>query len=103
MINIHEVGPRDGLQSYPVKLGIGQRVELIESLADSGIRDIEVGAFVNPKKVPNMGGSNIVYEKVSHLPCNLSVLIPNEHGMKVAKNIGVEFIDSIVVGFSQFI
>jgi hydroxymethylglutaryl-CoA lyase len=93
MITIHEVGPRDGLQSYPVKLGIGQRVELIESLADSGIQNIEVGAFVHPKKVPNMEDSIIVYEKVAHLPCNLSVLVPNEYGMQMSRNVGVEFVN----------
>ena len=47
-VRIVEVGARDGLQNeVPVPLAAKQ--ELVESLVDAGIKNIEVGSFVSPK------------------------------------------------------
>ena len=51
-IKICEVGPRDGLQNERVFLTIEQKLELIETAAEAGIKVIEIGSFVNPKAVP---------------------------------------------------
>ena len=53
-IKICEVGPRDGLQNEKVFLTIEQKLELIETAAEAGIKVIEIGSFVNPKAVPQM-------------------------------------------------
>lgn len=57
-VHIQEVGPRDGLQIEQRILSAGQRAELINSLADAGLTEIEVGSFVNPKAVPQMAGTD---------------------------------------------
>ncbi len=41
-VSIREVGPRDGLQNEDVILSAEQKIALINALADSGIRYIEV-------------------------------------------------------------
>ena len=54
MINICEVGPRDGLQNEKKLLSTEVKAELITRLIDAGIRNIEAVSFVNPKVVPQM-------------------------------------------------
>lgn len=53
-IRIVEVGPRDGLQNENKQISLETKIDLIERLAKSGVRDIEGGAFVSPKWVPQV-------------------------------------------------
>jgi len=53
-VHIREVGPRDGLQNEPVILSTTRKIKLIDLLAATGLRAIEVGAFVRPQNVPQM-------------------------------------------------
>jgi hydroxymethylglutaryl-CoA lyase len=59
-IEIVEVGPRDGLQNEPGVLPTAVKVELIQRLASSGLKRIEVASFVNPAKVPQMADAEQV-------------------------------------------
>jgi len=59
-INIVEVGPRDGLQNEAQPLLPSERIELINRLAEAGLTQIEAGAFVSPRWVPQMAGSGEV-------------------------------------------
>ena len=89
--SIYEVGPRDGLQSADTITPTANKVELIEKIAEAGIKNIEVGAMVNPNKVPNMADSALVYSRVAYLSdCNLGVLVPNKKGVERALDVGVE-------------
>jgi isopropylmalate/homocitrate/citramalate synthase len=54
LTSICEVGPRDGLQNEDTVLPAPVRAELITRLAAAGLRRIEVGSFVDPKRVPQM-------------------------------------------------
>ena len=54
-VKIVEVGPRDGLQNEKVFCSAAQRAELIHLLAKAGLTSIEVGSFVSPKWVPQVG------------------------------------------------
>ena len=84
-IFVNEVGPRDGLQNIDIILNVDQRFQLIESLERAGINSLEVGSFVNPKAVPAMHKTDALLEKLSTSNSNYSVLIPNTHGYKQAK------------------
>ena len=92
-IEIYEVGPRDGLQSAKADITAQQKIKLITMLHDCGIKNIEVGSFVHPKLVPNMADSDEVYRAVSHLDCNLSVLVPNDKGLQRALSVGAKNIN----------
>ena len=59
-INILEVAPRDGLQIEPVVLTVEQKLRLINDLVAAGVRDIEVGSFVKPDKVPTLADTPAV-------------------------------------------
>lgn len=89
-VQIVEVGPRDGLQNEKQQISINARLAFIRHLADSGLKRIEVGAFVSPKWVPQMEGSGEViqsiYARRSDFPKDVqfSALVPNVKGMEAA-------------------
>ncbi len=57
-VKIVEVGPRDGLQNEPLPLvSVRNKLEFIQRLEKAGCSNIEVGAFVSPKWIPQMSGS----------------------------------------------
>jgi hydroxymethylglutaryl-CoA lyase len=53
-VKIVEVGPRDGLQNEKKTIPLSTKIELIERLAKTGLKDIEAGSFVAPKWVPQV-------------------------------------------------
>tara|TARA_R100000152_G_scaffold20566_1_gene14625 strand:- start:163 stop:1008 length:846 start_codon:yes stop_codon:yes gene_type:complete len=90
--SVYEVGPRDGLQSADTITPTHHKVEMIERISNAGITDIEVGAMVNPDKVPNMADSAAVFSRVSYMQDshNLGMLVPNKIGVDRAKEVGVD-------------
>ena len=80
-VRIYEVGPRDGLQNEPRSIPLAAKRGLIAKLADAGLRDIEVGAFVSPKWVPQMADTGLVLAGLDYAPAiNYAVLVPNLRG-----------------------
>ena len=81
-VRIREVGPRDGLQNEPEVLSTDVKLELIERLAATGIRRIELTSFVRPDVIPQLADAEQLLARVS-LPATISasVLIPNERGL----------------------
>jgi hydroxymethylglutaryl-CoA lyase len=67
-VHIMEVGPRDGLQIEPKSLTVDQKLVLIDAIAEAGIREIEVGSFVNPKAVPQMADTEEVFTRLHRRP-----------------------------------
>ena len=90
--SIYEVGPRDGLQSADTIMPTASKVEMVERIAQAGITSIEVGAMVNPERVPNMADSATVFKKVQYLrpEVTLGMLVPNKIGIDRAKIVGVD-------------
>lgn len=93
---INEVGPRDGLQNQSKVLTPNERVQLIEALIDAGLPSIEVGAFVSPKAVPAMAGTDNVVAALPRGSCRYSVLIPNRKGYELARASGVEAVGLVI-------
>ena len=54
MVELVEVGPRDGLQNEAAIVSTADKLELVRRAIDYGVRRIEVTSFVNPKKVPQL-------------------------------------------------
>jgi hydroxymethylglutaryl-CoA lyase len=59
-VEIMEVAPRDGLQNEAEIVSTTDKLALIKRLAAMGARRIEVGSFVNPKRVPQMADTEAV-------------------------------------------
>src|SRR3712207_8651092 len=54
MVNIREVGPRDGFQNEPEVIPTDDKVRLVEMLARTGLRRLEVTSFVRPEVIPQL-------------------------------------------------
>ena len=88
-VRIIEMGPRDGLQNEKTLVSVEARIAFVERLVDAGLRTIEVGAFVSPKAIPQMVGSDEVLRGVSRIAgAEFHVLVPNEKGYEAARNAG---------------
>jgi hydroxymethylglutaryl-CoA lyase len=88
-VKIVEVGPRDGLQNEPREVPTAVKLELIERLADAGLRSVEATAFVSPKWVPQMADHTEVLERIRRKPgVSYPVLTPNLKGFEAARAAG---------------
>ncbi len=93
---VREVGPRDGLQNEP-PIPIGERVRLVDALAATGLKAIEVGSFVSPGAVPSMAGTDQVLRSITrHNGIRYRVLVPNLHGARLAVEAGVDELEVVV-------
>lgn len=98
---INDVGPRDGLQNQKKILEPAQRVQLVKSLLDAGVSNVEVGAFVSPKAVPAMAGADQVLACLREYdapPNRFTVLIPNLRGYELAKAAGAKSVCMVLYG-----
>ncbi len=103
IIEIVEVGPRDGLQNEDVLLATDRKVELIGRLVAAGIRRVEAVSFVHPRLVPQMADAEAVMaslpdaEGVSYIGLAL-----NERGVDRALGAGVDEVNFVVVATDTF-
>lgn len=90
-IRIVEVGPRDGLQNEQEIVPTDAKIAFIEALSQTGLREIEAGAFVSPKWIPQLADSDEVFAKIRRVPGVVySALVPNEKGFERAQGAGAE-------------
>jgi hydroxymethylglutaryl-CoA lyase len=87
-VTVVEVGPRDGLQNEPETLSVEDKVAFCDRLIAAGLPVVEVGAFVSPKWVPQMAGSDEVLRRVRKAGVRLPVLVPNRVGYERARAAG---------------
>jgi hydroxymethylglutaryl-CoA lyase len=88
-VTVVEVGPRDGLQNEAATVSVDDRVAFCNLLLEAGLRTVEVGAFVSPKWVPQMAGSDEVLRRVRRVEgARRPVLVPNRKGYEVARAAG---------------
>ena len=86
-VKLIEVGPRDGLQNESKILSTEEKIILINSLVDSGIKNIEITSFVSPQWIPQLADADELC-KILKLPTNIntSALVPNTKGYERAKS-----------------
>ncbi|MEM5531366.1 hydroxymethylglutaryl-CoA lyase [Pseudoalteromonas arctica] len=88
-VRIVEVGARDGLQNEKT-VNTADKIALINALSAAGLKDIEAGAFVSPKWVPQMADSADVISALNLPDVNLSALTPNLKGAQAAHAVGIK-------------
>jgi hydroxymethylglutaryl-CoA lyase len=88
-VRIVEVGPRDGLQNEKQEVPTKVKLELIDRLAQAGLRAVEATAFVSPKWIPQMADHTEVLEGIRRKPgVSYPVLTPNLKGFEAARAAG---------------
>ncbi len=105
MIQIVEVGPRDGLQNESVVLDTGRKVEFIERLAGAGARRVEIVSFAHPKRVPQMADAEAVARAFAGRDDFSRIgLVMNQRGWQRAQQVELDEINIPVgatAGFNQ--
>ncbi|MFJ8235303.1 hydroxymethylglutaryl-CoA lyase [Ureibacillus sp. NPDC094379] len=103
MIEICEVGPRDGLQNESKIISTKTKVELITRLIDSGVRNIEAVSFVNPKVVPQMADAE---EVLKRLPKRNDIryggLVLSHSGLNRALQTNIDFLHVVLATSDTF-
>jgi hydroxymethylglutaryl-CoA lyase len=80
-----DVSARDGLQNESNRVPTSVKVELVERLAATGIKALEVTSYVSPKWVPQMADNHEVMTGIGRSPgVHYSVLVPNMQGLQAA-------------------
>jgi hydroxymethylglutaryl-CoA lyase len=92
VVSIREVGPRDGFQNEPEVIATDDKVRLVEMLARTGLRRLEVTSFVRADVIPQLADGAEVLRRAD-IPGDVavSVLIPNERGLDNALELREHF------------
>jgi len=92
-VTIYEVGARDGLQNEKAVVPVAVKAELLDRLADAGLRTLEATSFVHPKWVPQLADAEELLAGLQRRPgIDYPVLVPNERGLDRALAAGVEHV-----------
>ena len=84
-VEFHEEGVREGFQIEPVIHPIERRIELIDSLSETGLTQIQVGSFVSPKAVPTMADTAQLFEGIKRYEgVDYTALWLNKKGVMLA-------------------
>lgn len=89
-VTIFEVGPRDGLQNERTRVSLKDKIKLIEGLESAGLRDLEVGAFVRPDRVPQMADTDLLLLRIQLRRARIWSLVPNRKGLERALASGAQ-------------
>jgi len=85
-IKIVEVGLRDGLQNEDIIISTKDKLCLVELLIKSGVSNIELTSFVNPKIIPQLSDAELLLEEVPwDKDIAYSALVPNIKGFERAQ------------------
>lgn len=103
MVEIVEVGSRDGLQNEAQLFSVRQKIEFIERAVAAGARRLEVASFVRPDRVPQMADAEAVIAGLS-LPDDVIAigLVMNERGLERALRTEVAEIGAVCVASDSF-
>jgi hydroxymethylglutaryl-CoA lyase len=103
MIEICEVGPRDGLQNECKLVSTQDKVELINRLIEAGITYIEAVSFVNPKVVPQMADAE---EVLLQLPKDKGIryggLVLSRSGLNRALQTDIDYLHVVTTTSDTF-
>jgi len=96
-VEIMEVGLRDGLQNVDQHISVDDRLTIIDGLIDSGIKNIQVASFVNPKRVPQMAMAEDLAKRIDRKKgVEFSGLVFNQKGVERALNCGLNKIETSI-------
>lgn len=84
-VRIVEVGPRDGLQNESKILSTCTKIEFINRLSQTGLKNIEATSFVSAKWIPQMGDNVEVMKGIKRYDgVSYSAIVPNMKGFEDA-------------------
>ncbi len=95
-VDIREVSLRDGLQ-IETPIPLQAKLELLAAIAATGVREVEVTAFVSPSKVPALADAAELAAELHRFPgIDFSALVASPNGAKRAIAAGLRSIEYVV-------
>lgn len=99
---INEEGPREGFQIEANPIPLHRKTELIEALAETGLKQIDCVSFVNPKRVPGMADADELAAAINKKPgVRYTGLWLNQQGLERAYKSQLDIIGAIRVTASE--
>src|SRR5687767_2711112 len=88
---------RDGFQMESAFIPTETKIEIIDLLSRSGLRQIEVTSFVHPRAVPQLSDAEAVMSGIERVPgVTYRVLVPNLKGAERALAVGADELNLLV-------
>ena len=85
-VNYKEEGMREGMQIEDSQISIDDKVELLDALSETGLKQIVVGSFVSPKWTPQMERIDEIVTRFTPKPgVTHTALALNSRGVERAK------------------
>lgn len=101
-VRICEEGPREGFQMEPPTISTGDKIRLIEALAETGLADIACCSFVSPSRVPQMADAEAIMAGTHRRPgVRYTGLWLNRAGFERAEATGLDLNGLIVASASE--
>ncbi|CDQ45974.1 MULTISPECIES: hydroxymethylglutaryl-CoA lyase [Mycolicibacterium] len=98
-VDIREVCLRDGLQ-IEAPISLSAKVELLEAIVATGVREVEATAFVSPSKVPALADAAELAQELHRYRAShdveFSALVASPNGAKRAIAAGLDSIEYVV-------
>ena len=101
-VEIIEEGPREGFQIEKGPIGTDRKIELIDALSKTGVKNIVVVSFVNPKRVPGMADAEDVVARITKQPgVSYNAICLNARGVERAFATGRLELSSPIILFTS--
>jgi hydroxymethylglutaryl-CoA lyase len=95
-VDIREVSLRDGLQ-IEAPIPLAAKLELLEAVAATGVKEVEATAFVSPTKVPALADAAELAAELHRFPgIEFSALVASPNGAKRAIGAGLRALEYVV-------
>jgi len=96
-VRVREVGPRDGFQIIPTFIETNKKIEIINLLSQTGLKEMQYTAFVHPKAIPQLRDAGEVTKGITQIEgVNYSGLIMNLKGLERAVSNGVKKVEFVI-------
>lgn len=90
-VTIHEVCPRDGFQPEKEWIPTETKIEIIDALSQTGVREIQATSFVHPRAIPQLRDAEEVLAGITKRPgVSYDALVPNLRGAERAVTTAVD-------------
>lgn len=97
-VEIIEIGPRDGFQNVQDFIPTDLKLQVIDGIIRSGIKNVQITSFVHPRAIPQMkDAKEIVFSCIEKYPdINFFALVPNLYGAEAAVECGLKEITYVI-------
>lgn len=96
-VTICEVGPRDGFQMEKEFIPTAKKIEIVDALSRTGVKEIQVTSFMHPRAIPQLADAEKVMAGIDRVQDVVYTgLVANERGAQRAVDADVDRVEIVV-------